>query len=97
VPERRYDVTPTRAGRFPVSNRRCIGGRGVQESWIRRQVWNAGHKNGCLCCGDYGAHVMCRRREHRRACIAITLSKPTAHADGVSADPHEVGCAPGDP
>jgi hypothetical protein len=40
---------------------------------------------------------MCRRREHRRACIAITLSKPTAHADGVSADPHEVGCAPGDP
>ena len=27
---------------------------------------------------------------------AITLSKPTAHADGVPADPHEVGPAPGD-
>ena len=69
----------------------------MQESWIRRQVWNAGHKNGWLCCGDYGAHVICRRWEHRRAGIAITLSKPTAHADGVSADHHEVGCAPGDP
>jgi len=40
---------------------------------------------------------MCRRWEHRGSGIAITLSKPTAHADGVSADHHEVGCAPGDP
>ena len=36
------------------------------------------------------------RWEHRGAGIAITLSKPTAHADGVPADPHEVGYAPGD-
>ena len=40
---------------------------------------------------------MRRRREHRGVGIAITLSKPTAYADGVSADSHEVGCAPGDP
>ena len=39
---------------------------------------------------------MRRRWEHRGAGIAITLSKPTADADGVPADPHEVGCAPGD-
>jgi hypothetical protein len=40
---------------------------------------------------------MRRRREHRGVGIAVALSKPTAHADGVSADSHEVGCAPGDP
>jgi hypothetical protein len=40
---------------------------------------------------------MRRRGEHRGVSIAITLSKPTAYADGVSADSHEVGCAPGDP
>jgi hypothetical protein len=34
--------------------------------------------------------------DHRGAGIAITLSKPAAHADGVPADPHEVGCAPRD-
>jgi len=96
-PERRYDVAPvTRAGAYLISNRRCIGGRGVQESWIRRQGWNAGHEDGWLCCGHRGAHVMRRRWDHRGAGIAITLSKPTAHADGVSADPHEVGSAPGD-
>jgi hypothetical protein len=39
---------------------------------------------------------MCRRWEHRGAGIAITLSKPTPHARGVSADPYEVGSAPGD-
>ena len=39
---------------------------------------------------------MRRRWEHRRAGIAITLSKPTTHADGVHADRHEVGSAPGD-
>jgi len=27
---------------------------------------------------------------------AITLSKPTAHTDGVPADLHQVGSAPGD-
>jgi hypothetical protein len=37
---------------------------------------------------------MRRRWEHRGA-TAITLSKPTAHADGVPADPDEVGSAPG--
>ena len=36
------------------------------------------------------------RWEHRGAGIAITLSQPAAHADGVPADPHEVGYAPGD-
>ena len=36
------------------------------------------------------------RWDHRGAGIAITLSKPTAHADSVLADPHEVGYAPGD-
>jgi hypothetical protein len=36
------------------------------------------------------------RWEHRRAGIAITLSEPTTHADGVHADRHEVGSAPGD-
>jgi hypothetical protein len=36
------------------------------------------------------------RWEHRGAGIAITLSKPTTHADGVPADPNEVGSAPGD-
>jgi hypothetical protein len=91
-------VTPvTRAAVYLVSNRRCIGGRGVQESWIRRQGWNAGHEPGWLCCGHRGAHVVRRRREHRGVGIAITLSKPTAYADGVLADSHEVGCAPGDP
>jgi hypothetical protein len=40
---------------------------------------------------------MRRRREHRGAGVAITLSKPTAHANRVPADAHEVGCAPGDP
>ena len=39
---------------------------------------------------------MRRRWDHRGAGTAITLSKPTAHADGVPADPHEVGSAPGD-
>src|SRR6476659_4759353 len=96
-PERRYDLTPvTRAEVYPVSNSRCIGGRGVQGSWIGRQVWNAGHENGWLCCGHRGAHVMRRRWEHRGPGIAITLSKPTAHSYGLHADPHEVGCAPGD-
>ena len=82
------------AGTYLVSNSGCIGGRGVQESWIRRQVWNAGRGNGWLCCGHRGAHLMRRRREHRVAGIAITLSKPAAHADSVPADRHEVGCAP---
>lgn len=36
------------------------------------------------------------RWEHRGASIAITLSKPTTHADGVPADSNEVGSAPGD-
>ena len=36
------------------------------------------------------------RWQHRGAGIAITLSKPAAHADGVPADSHEIGCAPGD-
>ena len=36
------------------------------------------------------------RWEHRGAGIAITLSKPTTHTDGVPADLHEVGSAPGD-
>ena len=36
------------------------------------------------------------RWDHRGFGVAITLSKPTAHADGVPAEPHEVGCAPGD-
>ena len=39
---------------------------------------------------------MRRRWDHRGAGGAITLSKPTAHADGLPADPHEVGLAPGD-
>lgn len=39
---------------------------------------------------------MRRRWERRGARTAITLSKPTAHADGVPADPYEVGSAPGD-
>jgi hypothetical protein len=39
---------------------------------------------------------MRRRWEHRGPGIAITLSKPTAHSYGLHADPHEVGCAPGD-
>ena len=39
---------------------------------------------------------MRRRWEHRGVGTAITLSKPTADADGVSADPYEVGSAPGD-
>jgi hypothetical protein len=64
---------------------------------MRRQGWNAGHEPGRLCRGHRGAHVMRRRREHRGVDIAITLSKPTAYADGVPADTHEVGCAPGDP
>ena len=46
--------------------------------------------------GHRRAHVMRWRWDHRGAGIAITLSKPTAHADGVLADPHEVGYAPGD-
>ena len=68
----------------------------MQESWIRRQGWNAGREIGWLCCGNRRAHVMRRRWDHRGIGTAITLSKPTAHADGVPADPHEVGCAPGD-
>jgi hypothetical protein len=36
------------------------------------------------------------RRDHRAASIAIRLSRPTAHADGVPADAHQVGCAPRD-
>jgi len=96
-PERRYDLTAaTRAGAYLVSNRRCIGGWGVQESWIRRQGWNAGHESGWLCSGRRGAHVMRRRWNHRGAGTAITLSKPTAHTDGVPADPDKVGSAPGD-
>ena len=39
---------------------------------------------------------MRRRGEHRGAGIAITLSKRTAHANGLRAYPHEVGCSPGD-
>jgi hypothetical protein len=39
---------------------------------------------------------MRRRWDHRGLGTAITLSKPTAHADGVPADPHEVDSAPGD-
>jgi hypothetical protein len=34
--------------------------------------------------------------EPSRAGSTITLSKPTAHADGVPAEPHEIGSAPGD-
>ena len=95
--KRRYDVTPvTLAGTHLVSIRRCIGGRSAQDGWIRRQVWNAGRENGWLCYGHRGAHVLRRRWPHRGAGIAIALSKPAAHADGVSADPHEVGCAPSD-
>jgi hypothetical protein len=37
----------------------------VQESWIRRQGWNAGHENGWLCCGYRGAHVLRGRWSHR--------------------------------
>ena len=40
---------------------------------------------------------MRRRWKHRGAGTAISLSKPTAHADAVPADPDEVGSAPGDP
>src|SRR5215207_834922 len=36
------------------------------------------------------------RWSHRGFGIAITLSKPAAHADGVPAHSHEVGYAPGD-
>ena len=36
------------------------------------------------------------RWEHRGAGNAITLSQPTAHANGVPADPREIGHAPGD-
>ena len=39
---------------------------------------------------------MRRRWQHRGVGTAITLSKPAAHADGVLADPHEVGCPPRD-
>ena len=97
-PERRYDVASVRgpAGPSLVSNRRCIGGRGGQESWIRRQGGNAGHENGWLCFGPRRAHFMRWRWEYRGVGIAVTLSKPTAHADGVPADPHDVGYAPGD-
>jgi hypothetical protein len=34
--------------------------------------------------------------EPSRAGSTITLSKPTAHADGVPAEPREIGSAPGD-
>ena len=82
--ERRYDVTPvTRLEAYLVSNRRCIG-VGVQESWIRRQVLERWSENGWLCCGHRGAHVVRRRWDHRGAGIAITFSKPAAHADGVT-------------
>jgi hypothetical protein len=33
--------------------------------------------------------------QHRGIGSAITLSKPTAYADGVRADRHQVGSAPG--
>ena len=97
-PERRYDMASVRgpAGPYLVSIRRCIGGRGGQESWIRRENGNAGHENGWLCFGPRRAHFMRWRWEHRGVGIALTLSKPTAHADGVRADPHDVGYAPGD-
>ena len=36
------------------------------------------------------------RWSHRSVGIAVTLSKPAAHTDGVPADSHEVGYAPGD-
>ena len=50
-PERRYDLTAvTRAGAYRFSNRRCIGGWGVLQSWIRRQGWNAGNESGWLMC-----------------------------------------------
>jgi hypothetical protein len=75
--------------------RRCIGGRGGQGSWSRRQGWNAGHQVGWLCGGLRPAHFLRWRWEHRGAGIAITLSKPAAHADGDSADSIEVGYAPG--
>jgi hypothetical protein len=39
---------------------------------------------------------MRRRWPHRGTGIAITLSKPAAHADGVPADSHEVRSAPRD-
>ena len=35
------------------------------------------------------------RWSHRSVGIAVTLSKPAAHGDGVPADSHEVGYAPG--
>ena len=89
-------VSSRPAGPYLASNRRCIGGRGGQESWIRRENWKAGHENGWLFFGPRRAHFMRWRWEHRGAGIAVTLSQPTAHADGVPADPHEVGYAPGD-
>jgi hypothetical protein len=39
---------------------------------------------------------MRRRWQHRGVGSAFTLSKPTANADGVRADPHPIGSAPGD-
>jgi hypothetical protein len=96
-PERRYDVMPvTRAGAYPVSSRRCIGGRGVHDGWIRRQGWSATPENGWVCRSHRGSDIMRQRWEHRGSGIAITLSQPTANTDGVTADPHQVGSATGD-
>jgi hypothetical protein len=97
-PERRYDVTPvTRAGAYLAATRVASGGRGGQKSWIRRRGWHAGHEHGWLGCGCRCAYVMRWRWQHRGIGSAITLSKPTAHADGVPADLHQVGSAPGGP
>ena len=68
------------------------GGGGARESWTRRQGWAAArHENGWPCCGRRGAYVMRRRGDHRGIGIAVTLNKRTTHADGVPADPHEIG------
>jgi len=90
-PERRYCDASNAAGAIHSQTDVASGGRGAQEDWIRRDVWHAGPENGWLCCGYGGAHVMRWRWEHRSAGIAITLSKPTAYADGVPTDPHKVG------
>ena len=72
------------------------GGQGAQESWNRWQLWAAaGHENGWPQCGRRCAHFMRRRWDHRGVGSAITLRKPSAHADGVPAGPHEVAYTPG--
>jgi hypothetical protein len=68
----------------------------VQDSWIRRSGSNAAPEDGWVRCCHRGSHSLRRRWDHRRSGITITFSKPTAHANGVPADPHQVGCAPGD-